>query len=224
MLFCAGSAVAILYFGTLTYSKSFLLMLLCPVIVFMYANHRIGRHDIQIISFAMIAGAIAVVLLINPDYLTGMQQRLEDGNSLTTGRSEIWVEYLEYVYSHPDVMLFGKGVGAGFFSGHAPHNSYVDILYHLGIVGSFLLIVCIISGGIQMRIKTKNLLNYSVLIGILIAYFFLSQLHGYEFPVHFMLVFMLMTQWNLEKNADVSAQVICTPLLPDIADGKVKTL
>lgn len=223
-LFCVFSAAALMYFGTLTYSKSFLLLLLFPVFMFMYANNRTGRNDIQIISFAMIAGAAAVVLLINPDYLTGMQQRLEDGNTLTTGRAEVWVEYLDYVYNHPDVMLFGKGVGAETFKALAAHNSYVDILYHLGVVGGFLLIVCIISGGIQMRIKRTNLLNYSVMISVLVAYFFLSQLHGYEFPVHFMLAFMLMTQWNLEKNADVSAQIVCTPLLPDIANGKVKTL
>lgn len=224
-IFCALLAGALVYFGTLTYSKSFLLMLLIPLLVFMYANHRVGRNDIQIISLVVLVMAVVLVLQINPDYITGMQQRMDDGNSLTTGRTDLWMEYLDYIYQHPDVMLFGSGIGLENLLFKAPHNTYVDILFHLGLVGGFLLIVSIInSGRTYCKNIQLNLLNRSVWISILITYFFLSQLHGYEFTIHFMLGFMVLYQWDMEKSTETRSTVICQPLLPDLNNERIKTL
>ena len=224
-LFCGLSAVALIYFGTLTYSKSFLLMLMLPLTMFMYACHRIGRIDVQVTSIVLIVAGIAIVLTNNPDYLSSMLRRVESGSSLTTGRSDLWVVYLGYIYNSPDVFFFGKGIGAGLLLDHAPHNVYIDILYHLGIVGGFLLISAIVNSGSRYSIERKiNLLNFSALFCVLITYFFLSQLHDYEFPVHFMIAFMVLNQWDLSKSDESTEPVQCTPLIADFNDGKVKTL
>lgn len=225
MLFCAGSAVAILYFGTLTYSKSFLLMLLLPLSIFMFANHKIGRYDIQVISLALIAAAGALLLMINPDFLVGMQKRMETGSSLTTGRTDIWLGYLDYIYHHPDVAFFGVGIGADLLYNHAMHNVYIEILYHLGIVGGFLLILAIVNSGLHYKKAIRShYINHSVILSILITYCFLSQLHDYEFPIHFMLAFMVLNQWDLSRSSETEAPQICTPLIPKISGGKIKTL
>ena len=225
MLFCAGSAVAILYFGMLTYSKSFLLMLLLPLSIFMFANHKIGRYDIQVISLALIAAAGALLLMINPDFLVGMQKRMETGSSLTTGRTDIWLGYLDYIYHHPDVAFFGVGIGADLLYNHAMHNVYIEILYHLGIVGGFLLIVAIVNSGLHYKKAIRShYINHSVILSILITYCFLSQLHDYEFPIHFMLAFMVLNQWDLSRSSETEAPQICTPLIPELSGGKVKTL
>lgn len=225
ILFCAGSAAAILYFGTLTYSKSFLLMLLLPLSVFMFANHRIGRYDIQVISLALIFAAGALILMTNPDFLTGMQKRMETGTSATSGRSDIWLGYLDYIYHHPDIALFGAGIGAELLFDRAIHNVYIEILYHLGLVGGFLLIVAIVNSGLRYRKAIRShYMNFSVIIGILITYFFLSQLHDYEFPIHFTLAFMVLNQWDLSRRFETEVPQICAPLIPELSNGKVKTL
>lgn len=224
-VFCGLSAAAILYFGTLTYSKSFLLILMIPLFMFLYANHRIGRYDIQVISIALLAAAVLIVLSINPDYLTNMQRRVESRDSITTGRTELWMAYLNYIYENPDVMLFGIGIGGGAMFGNVVHNFYIECLYHLGIIGSFLFIVSIVSSFTPYRIiKKTNLLNYSVLLCILSAYFFLCQLHGFEFPMHFMLAFMVLFQWDLSKEENAENSVICKPMLPDFNDKAIKTI
>lgn len=225
VLFCGLSAVVLLYFGTLTYSKSFLLMLLLPLVMFMYACQKIGRVDVQVTALVLIAAGIALVLVSNPDYIASMLRRVEKGSSLTTGRSDMWQLYLYYIYDNPDVLLFGRGIGAELLAEHAPHNVYIDILYYLGTIGGFLLITAIVNSGARYGIKRKvNLLNFSALLCVLITYFFLSQLHDYEFPVHFMFAFMVLNQWDLSTTHEYEEQVVCSPLLPDFNSGKVKTL
>lgn len=224
-LFCALAAASILYFGTLTYSKSFLLILMIPLAMYLYANHRIGRYDIQVISMALIVATVFLVLLINPDYLANMQKRVESRDSITTGRAEMWMLYLDYIYHHPDIMLFGAGIGAPIVAGHAVHSFYIETLYLLGITGSFLLIVVLVSSCVQYKsVKKINLLNFSVLLCVLITYIFLNQLQGYEFPLHFMLAFMVLSQWDLCGRADDTASMICRPLLLDLSNNDIKTL
>ena len=224
-LFCVASAGVILYYGSLTYSKSFLLMLLLPLAAFLYANHRIGRYDVQVISILMIVAAIVLVLLINPDYLTRMLRRVESKDSITTGRSELWLLYLDGTYQKPDILLFGSGIGSKLLFDHAPHNSYVDLLYHLGVCGSSLLIAVIVSSGIRYSNNVrKNFLNFSVLLSIAFTYFFLSQLHSYEFPVHLMLSYMVLNQWDLSNQSDLNGNYACQPLVPDLRDNHIKTL
>lgn len=224
-LFCVGTAGLILYFGTLTYSKSFLFILLLPLAVFMYANHSRGRTDVQVLSVLLLLVAVGLVLVSNPDYVFNMTRRVESKDSITTGRADIWMGYLDYLYRHPAILLFGKGFAGKLLYDHASHNFYVEVLYYLGIFGWLLLLIAIANSGLQFRPKRKlNLMNFSVLLTILITYFFLSQLRSYELPIHFMLAYMVLFQWDLGKSGNTPVRAVCSPLVPGLMDGKVKTL
>lgn len=223
--FCVGTAGLILYFGTLTYSKSFLFILILPLVVFMYANHRRGRTDVQVLSVLLLVVAVAIVLVSNPDYVYNMTRRVETKESITTGRADIWVNYFDYMFHNPGILLFGKGFAGRLVNDAASHNFYVEVLYYLGIFGTLMLIIVIANSGLQFRPKRKlNLLNFSVLLTILITYFFLSQLRSYELPIHFMFAYMVMFQWDLGKSGEAPVQEVCTPLIPGLLDGNVKTL
>ena len=63
-----------------------------------------------------------------------------DAESLTTGRSYIWSNYMSYLEKNPLVLWFGRGLGAEILNTHAAHNTYIDMLYYLGIVGTAFLI------------------------------------------------------------------------------------
>lgn len=133
--------------------------------------------------------------------------------------------YLDYLYRHPAILLFGKGFAGKLLYDHASHNFYVEVLYYLGIFGWLLLLIAIANSGLQFRPKRKlNLMNFSVLLTILITYFFLSQLRSYELPIHFMLAYMVLFQWDLGKSGNTPVRAVCSPLVPGLMDGKVKTL
>ena len=75
-------------------------------------------------------------------------------NDFTTGRIELSKKYLREVFESVEHILFGIDIGRNYnigdnFSGEGSHNTYVDIVYHLGIVGfvilSFLLLMIFIS-------------------------------------------------------------------------------
>ena len=77
---------------------------------------------------------VAVNLLLSGkiEIFNNVLMRLDDAsdvNSLTTGRSNIWISYCEFFLDHPVSTLFGCGFGAQLWQSHAAHNTYIDMIY-----------------------------------------------------------------------------------------------
>jgi hypothetical protein len=222
---CILGACCIIYFGSLTYSKSFILFLLLPFSFLVYANYKLKRAGAQIIIFMAIAGLVAFLIISNSHFLQMMQLRMETGTSLTTGRSDIWETYLDYILNRPTVALFGVGIGAPLLDDVAIHNSYIECFYHLGIVGIILLVFVIAKSGVKSKKRIKrNLLNFAPLLIVLVTYAGLSQLHDYEFPLHFMLVYMQLFLWDSSISVEYDMPKLCPILIPNILDNKVNVL
>lgn len=138
---------------------------------------------------------IVVDRFMSSNTLDGM-----DVNKLTTGRTDIWIMYAKYLINNSHVFIFGQGVGADYYN-HTPHNTYIDILYFLGVIGSALRLLSLLAISKQSRhIKTKrNILNYSVMICIVVMYFFLSELFFFDIPFH---LFAAFTVLNLNMKKD----------------------
>lgn len=150
---------------------------------------------IIVLAFSGQIPALEVVVkrFLASDTLDGM-----DINRLTTGRSDIWLMYAKYLISNSKILLFGQGIGAGYYQ-HAPHSTYIDFLYFLGIAGTILLMGSLLAISKQSRIfKTKrNILNYCVMICVVVMYTFLSELFFFDIPFH---LFVAITVLNLNKN------------------------
>lgn len=223
--FCVLGAGAIIYFGTLTYSKSFILFLLIPFALLMFANFKRERVGAQVIILISLMVGIAFLVVSNNHFLQMMQLRMETGSSLTTGRSDIWEMYLDYIINRPTVAMFGMGIGADLMQNKAMHNSYVECFYHLGIVGSLLLVYVIAKSGVKYKGKSKrNFLNFAPLLVILVTYAGLSQLHDYEFPLHFMLAYMPLFLWDSSAVTEYEQPSVCPLLIPNILDNKINVL
>lgn len=185
-------------FIILTFSKSALLMFVFPVLLLLYVNFKGKRMAPFIIIIPVLLIAAYVAISNSSQAKDIILARFSSGgardlNSLTTGRSNIWAIYFDYMLEKPYRIIFGSGIGAKWVEGHAAHNTYVEALYHIGITGCILLLSAY--RYILRVIKScskKNIFNYSVLICLILMYFFLSELFYFDSPFQLMLAFVVL--------------------------------
>lgn len=198
------------YFGIITYSKTITIMMALPVLVLIKENQQNKRYIFQIASVLVVAivlaGALSGIFPIFDIIIARFQTGDGSISSMTTGRTEIWMDYFQYLKSNPWKLIFGSGLGAGYLSTrkgiYAAHNFYIESLYHLGIVGGSLLFFVFgsILQSTQIPIK-RNIIQYSGIIGIAIMYCTLNQLFSFELPVHLLTAIFI---WNLSVEHSTS--------------------
>ncbi len=135
--------VVLCVFGLMSLSNSFLVSLIIIGISF-FATQAVSfnRKVLGLLLFAII-GAF-VFLNLDQETINTWLFRIESidgyGNTsdVTTGRSTLWIQYIQYILDNFKVLLLGTGIGAGNLSVGASHNYYIDIIYHLGIIGGFI--------------------------------------------------------------------------------------
>lgn len=197
--FAITLTVPIIYFLIMTYSKSAIVMMIIP---FVYLSYSLfNKRKIISVLIILISVLLVVVLALSGtiEAFDVVLSRFEAGNtadgvdinSLTTGRFELWILYFKYLVNNFDTMLLGEGISASPVGSHVAHNTYFDMWYHLGIIGSILLLallIVILSQSRSSNLKRKPI-NYSVLTCILVLYFFLSELFYFDPPFHIFLAF-----------------------------------
>ncbi len=196
-------SATIIYFLIMTYSKSAIIMIVLPFGCLIYSLFKKRKNSSLIIILFSAIFIVMLALVGRINALNVVLTRFEasetmegtDINSLTTGRFEHWMMYIKYLPNSLHTMIFGESISADPINGRAAHNTYLDMWYFLGIVGSVLLVLLLMSILSQNRhqiINKRNPLNYSVLIGILILYFFLSELFYFDLPFHIFLAFITL--------------------------------
>ena len=195
----SGLLIAVLlYFVKETYSKSSLLMMVLPICMFLYSNQIKRKGGLQA---AAIVGIVAVIVYLlatgGGSMFSVVFSRLSsaegDLNSLTTGRFNIWMNNIAYFAEHPGALLWGQGINAKLLNGRAHHNVYLEMLWHLGVVGGcmFFSLLRQILNSTSHR-KKRNPLNGSILCCIVVMYSFLSVLFYFDPPYHIMIAFTVL--------------------------------
>ncbi len=169
--------------GFFTFSKSYVLLLALIFMVFAFENSRRPFKTMMIIG--VVFGCLAMI-----DYFSGIQilalvqarfTAADNVNDLTTGRAELWLEYLDYILSNVYCLFFGSGFNALSLR-KAVHNTYIDSLYRFGMVGTLLWIFylwyCKKEVAQKNKGKTASVLPAVVL---LLGVFFLSAFHFQQF-------------------------------------------
>lgn len=129
-------------------------------------------------------------------FLKNYKYRNNKLTKLSTGRTNIWIAYLEKSFSSPKTILFGHGIGAPFILcdngvkiGYlAEHNTFVQMIYRLGIVGSALLLFMIFAAVRKCKIKkftVSNLLVAFVIFGLFMA---LCNLLSYRLSIYILIL------------------------------------
>lgn len=194
-IWCIILSILLIYFVALTVSKSALLMLCFPALILIYVFMKKRNFFWAILMLVMIM--IGVLLLINNQIgiFSGVMNRLSNTNTdITSGRIELWKFFIEYFKNNPIQLLFGRSIAHYMLDGHVAHNTYIDIIYELGIIGGLLfitLLICIVRAS-KNNLKRKCLLNYSIITIIIIMYAFLSELQYFDPPFHIIIAALVL--------------------------------
>lgn len=131
-------------FGLLTVSQSFIVTLGISLVITCLLIGRRRNKKAPLTILVLICVAIISVSFLGQSVIDTLIFRYENttsANSLseaTSGRAGLLQFYLNYLGNNFYVFLFGKGIGAGNLYIGASHNYYIDILYHLGVLGGVL--------------------------------------------------------------------------------------
>ena len=154
-------------FGLMSVSKSFLITWILLILCWLFISIKQGvRKTIKFLIVAMI-GAM-VVYFFAYEYINSYIYRLiGDGSGtiedITTGRSEIWTGYISEILNNMKILFFGNGLNTMSEEiGIRTHNTYLELLFSLGIIGAMVLLI-------SLRISMGKIrLGQGVLIPIII--------------------------------------------------------
>lgn len=194
--------VLLVTFAILTYSKSAFLMLILPAFMLLYSKVK-SKNLLAFLLLLMVLGILMIGVV------TGQIEAVEivlrrfgsgdDVNAMTTNRFSIWGNYLEHLGKFGFGTFVGEGFGATLLDEYAAHNTYLDMLYYLGIVGTVLFCnVLAAAHKCKETPKVRSLLNYSVWISVLALYFFLSELFYFDWSFH-VLMAMLTSKTEMQQ-------------------------
>jgi len=155
-------AVILSAIGMLTLSKMFLLLTVlvwCVSIVvaitdkssFAKKYSKKGK-----ILFWFSIGLVAVaVYLVRSGYYDVIVSRFGDKGaySITTGRSDIWVAYISEISKSLKIMFLGAATSAEIVGSHVTHNTPLQILWKMGIIGVIVVLVWYVA----LYIRTKRM-------------------------------------------------------------------
>lgn len=198
-------------FGILTYSKTFFLMFILLVgiyVVWQFWNRKVFRG-----MFLTIAAVVAMILIFTMENspFAVVLERFRGGKTIsdfTTNRSDIYLLYIREITRSLGVFFFGKGLAADGLS-FDPHNVYLEITYYIGIIGLILFVAFYASMvGVAER-KTRHaprqnvIAKYEVLLIVLVLFF---TLHGMFEPVLYTNMLAAYLSILLTKKTDVLPQ------------------
>jgi len=141
----------LIYCGLLSGSKSFVLVFGVMVVLWISRLLRLkGKTGLKL-TLLILAGAVAVYIATSTLF-GGLIQVLitRFGNAsniseFTTGRTELWITYLEELLTDGKLLLLGQGFTNVKVAGRASHNTLIQMVYQLGLIGTPILIAWMVS-------------------------------------------------------------------------------
>ena len=195
-------------FGSMTGSKSYFLMAAILTIIFVFCLIHY-RQMSMLIGVSVLSGFVLFLLLTGKiDLFSTVITRLNNANSgfsksgLTTGRIELLQYYLNLFAERPIKFLIGNGIAVGHSYRH-PHNTLIDYLDVLGLIGSVL--SCYVFASVYK--DTPRIGKGNILIALVIPmFFFLSMFYSIDFCFELALIVCFLKQGVVEpKDNDVNS-------------------
>ncbi len=147
--------------GFLTLSKAFLLLLVCVLCYFILALILKLKTKCWVIIVPVVVVVLGLCLVFN-DTVEALISRFfvydiwdTFFSKIFTGRTGIWMSYLECVTSSFNKMFFGVGLLTKDVVSSGPHNTFLYFLYRVGVVGILALVVLFSKYAIDSKQKIK---------------------------------------------------------------------
>lgn len=202
-----AGACPLVLFGALTYSKTFLIVLALLVVLFLGMLVHEGRYGLALGGALL---AVVAVVVLSQTVFSVTLLRISSADSLydlTTGRSELLVEYLREIAESAEVLLFGKGLSAEIL-GRGTHNLFLEFAYFLGLTGLLLMVAYAVSllrlAGRRFRREGENpngVFRYVALVAFVLLF---CTLQGMTFSITYTMLYLaiLVTDiWPREGGA-----------------------
>ena len=139
--------IALMIFGLMSSSMSFVVSVLALAVLMFIA---LSRKNLKLVFLGLliisIAGA-AVYAFRNTDFVSTVIYRAKsisdsddiNAAALTSGRSSLWLMYIDYLLSDIKSLIFGVGIGADVYSiiGYQSHSYFIEIVFFTGLIGAF---------------------------------------------------------------------------------------
>ncbi len=161
--------IALSVLGLMSVSKSFLIAWVLLMICWLLISVKQGVR--KTIKFLVVATIAAVVIYyFAADYINSYIYRLMQDSSgtlesITTGRSTIWIGYIEEIFGDIKILFFGNGLKSISESiGLATHNTYIELLYCLGIFGAIIFLLTLRIGVGKIELKQGNWIPVIILM------------------------------------------------------------
>ena len=177
--------IIITLIGLTTYSKAFILVnILLYMAWFGLAFIQSNNKKRFALYSVVLMIALTVVAVCAQNYIKTIIHRFTDNqyssaiDNLTTGRAEIWKQYLSRWLTSPLTFLFGNGCAASKINAvQSEHSTYVALLYQFGVVGVVCLLATIIWSLRKYTRVSKSLASY-IPIAVMLVYGLCEALSG----------------------------------------------
>lgn len=199
-------------FGFLSFSKMYLILFTLVFISFLLIQSKQNIIKLLKIVGVIIGVSIIVFFCVGRDFIEIYINRLSLGgaqiniNSLTTGRFNIWGQYIDYIMNSIQTLLVGMGISTTPLFGGAAHNVYITSIYTFGVMGSLILIVYILlinkAASLKSYKNNRKIVNYLPMCILLIAELSLDGLLYDLLPVLIALVIIAL-HYNENKKINM---------------------
>ncbi len=139
--------IALSAFGLMSVSKSFLLCWMLLIVFWFVLSIKQGVGNFMKFLMIGIIGCVVVYLYAYDSINAYIFRFIGDSGgtwgSITTGRTNIWKQYIDIIFNDIKIFLFGNGLNTIASGLKGTHNTYLEALFSLGILGTGLLMASI---------------------------------------------------------------------------------
>lgn len=199
----------LLYSGFLSASKSFVVVTLCMILLWIVAFLRMrGRAALKAILLTF--GIVLTVFIATSavfsnliDILITRFSYTRDLETLTTGRIGLWKSYIDEIMGNAKVFFLGKGFTNVKVNDRSSHNTLLQAVFQFGFLGLPFLLYWIASffrGAYQKGRRTKLFTPELLIIavGAFLPWLAIDTLFFDEFFLLQWYVFMALQQFQCE--------------------------
>ena len=138
-------ALVLLYCGLLSASKSFVIVTACLFLLWVPILLEKGTSSSR---FRLFVGLLcAGIIIASSSAFHALLQIVDDRfaqasnmSELTTGRTDLWRNYIHEFLNNPITLLSGEGYTSINLNNKASHNTLIQVVYQFGLIGMPLLI------------------------------------------------------------------------------------
>lgn len=182
-------------FGLMSVSKSFLLVLAVMIVILLLNSLRRGGTGFFKLSFVLILVGVLILVFAEDSVETYILRLNEDSgsdlSSVTTGRFDIWMLYIKTILKDFKILFFGEGLGQRLEKGS--HNTYIEMIYHIGLIGSALYLF-VLKSSVAIKKFPRNILYYIPLLVLLIRFVGISMFMQDSIWYYITLICMLIKE------------------------------